>query len=205
MKIGIMGGTFNPIHQGHLILAELAREEKGLDRVIFLPSSNPPHKLGPGVVYSQMRMDMVELAIESNPYFQASDLEIRRSGLSYTVDSLREFRRLYPKDEFYLLLGGDSLLNIHKWKDYEEILDKTRILVMDRHSPLGKNLRDQVASYNKSFGNKIEIFTSPLIEISSTGIRERLAQGRSIKYLLPASVEAYIKEKEIYKGGGYDG
>ena len=117
MKIGIMGGTFNPIHHGHLILSEYIRTETGLDKIVFIPTGLPPHKVGEEVLEGRIRLEMVQLAIRNNPYFTWSDMEIRRKETSYTIDTIGELKRLYDKAQLYLIIGADNLLSIHTWKD----------------------------------------------------------------------------------------
>jgi nicotinate-nucleotide adenylyltransferase len=189
--IGIFGGTFDPIHIGHLILAERAREELRLDAVVFVPALLPPHKvLGRSVAPAANRRDMLELAVASNTRFIVSGHEIERGGISYTVDTLRYFSELLPRAEFTLLLGGDNARDFGKWHDPETIVRLARVAVWDRpESRLPAELLPGVG---------FERIDSPLFDISSTEIRERVASGKSIRYMTPDVVIEYINKYGLY-------
>lgn len=198
MKVGLLGGTFNPIHQGHLIHAENIRTRKGLDKIIFILSKNPPHKMDMDILSYGIRKRMVEIAIKSNPYFSLSEIESCRLGPSYTVDTLEELKSLGRNDEFYLILGGDSILSIESWKGYKTILTNTKILVIDRHEDKVQEVDKTIEVYKKIYGDNIEKVQAPLIGISSTDIRQRIKDGLSIKYYLPEDLENYIIENNFY-------
>lgn len=188
MRIGILGGTFNPIHIGHLILAEEARERLGLGRVIFVPTYLPPHKDNSDIAPCQDRLTMVKLAISGNKYFSVSDIEIKRNGLSYTIDTIREFENLYPKDELYFIIGSDLLKYLDEWKDLNEIIKMVRFIVVTRPTyPLEK-----IPSY---------ITTMPIraVDISAFEIRRCIKEDRSFRYLLPEAVYRYIVRKRLYR------
>ena len=192
MEIGIFGGTFNPPHNGHLIVAEYLRETLSFDRVVFVPTSISPHKQDERLVAPGARLAMVGLAIKGNPFFVASDVEVRRGGVSYTVDTLREMDRQYPNDVLHLLIGMDNLREFHTWKDPEEILTLARVIVMTRPgfgSAIGRN----------RFARKMSVCGVPEIDIASRDIRERVKEGMSIRYLVPAPVEKYIVAHRLYK------
>lgn len=198
MKIGILGGTFNPIHYGHLLHAENIRTRKKLDKIIFVPSKNPPHKMDMKIPSFNIRKTMVEIAIKSNPFFLMSEIESHRLGPSYTVDTLAELKSMQAEDEFYLILGADSILSIETWKDYEDILTSIKVLVIDRYKDRIQDLDKNILKYKKNYGDNIEKVQAPLIDISSTDIRDRIKKGLSIKYYLPEDVENYIYENQLY-------
>ncbi|NLN14458.1 MAG: nicotinate-nucleotide adenylyltransferase [Tissierellia bacterium] len=199
MKIGIMGGTFNPIHHGHLILSEYIRTEAGLDKIVFIPTGLPPHKVGEEVLEGRIRLEMVQLAIRNNPYFAWSDMEIRRKETSYTIDTIGELKRLYDKAQLYLIIGADNLLSIHTWKDYKRVLEEVNIIVANRLGSKRLLVVEEIERLNNSLGVNIKNINSPIIEISSTEIRERVRQNKSIKYLVPELVEDYILRNNLYK------
>lgn len=199
MKIGIMGGTFNPIHHGHLILSEYIRTNFKLDKILFIPTGNPPHKSGRDVLNGDIRLKMVEIAIKSNENFDLMDVEIKRQGLSYTIDTLMNLKDIYKGSKLYLIVGADTLLSMHTWKDYEKILSMTSIIVADRLGLNNHDLSEEISRLNSQNGNNIFQVDTPIIEISSTSIRDRIKKGLSIKYLVPEPVENYIYKNELYK------
>ncbi|OCL25243.1 nicotinic acid mononucleotide adenylyltransferase [Orenia metallireducens] len=194
--IGIMGGTFDPIHNGHLLTAECAAYQYNLDEVIFVPSGNPPHKVEKRITDAEDRYLMCMLAIMSNPKFRVSRMEIDRVGLSYTIDTVREFKKLYPEAKIYFITGSDAILEIFTWKDPEDLLQEAEFIAATRPgyclSELGQDIYD-------SYLNSIHPLEIPGLAISSTDIRERIIQGRPIKYQLPETVEMYIKKHNLYK------
>lgn len=191
-SIGIFGGTFDPIHTGHLILAERAREELGLEMILFMPAHVPPHKAnGRKIASGAARLEMIRLAIESNPAFRVTELELEREGVSYTVDSMNEIHRRAPDAELVLLMGSDNARDFVSWRQPERILNLARIGVWERP---GSYYWPEV--YHDYIPRKI---SSPLIEISSTDIRNRVAAGRSIRYMTPDPVRDYIEQHGIYR------
>ena len=183
MKIGIMGGTFEPIHIGHLLLGEFAYEDFGLDEIWFLPNGNPPHKETLDTEEAMHhRIEMVRLAIKSNPNFSLNLSEADTKKHSYTYQTMRHFNEIYPNDEFYFILGADSLFAFEEWKDFRKIFTTCTIL----------------AAITEAYGAHIELLRAPLVEISSTTIRERVAKGLSVRYMVPDVVADYIKEKNLY-------
>ena len=193
MKIGLFGGTFDPIHFGHLIVAETVRSDFGLDRILFIPAAIPPHKIKTSLSPASLRLAMVKLALEKVPYFEASDIEIKRGGISYTVDTVRWFWESddWEGNEFYLLIGSDSLLELGTWKDPDKILERIPILVMGRPG-------FDFEKAEKRFQKKIVPVEVPLIDISSSEIRRRVKERKSIRYWVPEKVEKYIKQKGLY-------
>lgn len=204
MRLGLFGGTFDPIHYGHLILAEQCREQVPLDRVWFLPAGDPPHKRGHELTPARQRMEMIEMAIAGHEAFELSTLEVDRGGTSYTVDTLEQLRKKDPARELFFLIGSDSLADLPLWREPRRIAElATLVVVMRPGSPLpdwGELVpllgEEQVA------GLQEHVVAMPLIDISSTDLRRRVSEGRSIRYLLPRAVECYTKEQGLYGNGG---
>ncbi|MBC8588828.1 nicotinate-nucleotide adenylyltransferase [Paratissierella segnis] len=199
MKIGLMGGTFNPIHMGHLIISEFIRVMFPLDKVIFIPSGLPPHKDN-DIAEGSHRMAMVKLAINSNPYFDISQIELNRVGKSYTVDTIEEIKNIYPDNELYFIIGSDSLLDLTSWKDFESLVTKTNFLVYGRKENSEKSIIGRIDELKNKYNSSFYYIRGPLVEISSTLIRDRIKNQMSIKYLVPGKVEKYIYENHLYKG-----
>jgi len=188
MKIGILGGTFNPIHIGHMILAEEVREKLNLDRIVFVPTYLPPHKDDADIAACLDRFRMVGEAIKGNAYFGVSDTEIKRDGRSYTIDTIKEFKKRFPRDELYFIIGSDLLNYLNEWKDIREIIKMVKFIVATRPGfPLEK-----IPSY---------ISTIPIraVDISGFSIREAIRSGRSFRYLVPEAVFNYINKKRLYR------
>ncbi|MFA6074593.1 MAG: nicotinate-nucleotide adenylyltransferase [Negativicutes bacterium] len=198
-KIGIFGGTFDPIHNGHLIVAERACESAQLDKVVFVPAYSPPHKqkTADSLTVFEDRYNMTVLAIAGNERFVVSDIERRLEGLSYTINTINELKKNYPKDtELYFITGMDAICDLLTWRHPEQLLCGCNFLVARRKS--NKSLQPVYDVYGDLARSRITIFDSPLIEISATDIRERLQQGKSIKYFMPTSVEKYIYDNKLY-------
>ena len=190
MKVGIVGATFNPIHYGHLFIASQAKECFKLDKVIFVPCIQPPHKDEMNLADGEERLRMTELAIESVPGFVTSSIELERGGKSYSVETVAEFQKKYgQKTEIYFIIGLDSYRELSTWKDIDELLKKCQFIVAPRPGWDGEERM-------RSGCHFMEI---PGFEISSTDIRNRVRDGRSIKYLVPERVEEYIIEHGLYK------
>jgi nicotinate-nucleotide adenylyltransferase len=194
MKTGILGGTFDPLHMGHLIVAEHVRDRLGLDRIIFIPAVIPPHKRKrPDITPATMRLEMVRRAISDNAAFGVSDVEITRGGLSYTVDTLKELRTQHPTDVLYLLIGMDNVRDFHTWKDPEMIKRIAHMVVMTRPGFVAdETVRAAVTG--------MTVCDVPEIGISSREIRSRVRQGQSIRYLVPAAVLDFVAENRLYQG-----
>lgn len=201
MKIGLMGGTFNPIHMGHLIISEFLRITFPLDKVIFIPSGNPPHKNN-DIAESNHRMSMVNLATSQNPFFEVSSIELKRTGKSYTIDTIKEIKDIYPNDELYFIIGSDSLLDLTSWKDFESLISKTNFLICGRPENTEESILNKIDELTKEYNSNIIYIKGPLIEISSTLIRDRIKDQKSIKYLVTGEVEEYIYKNNLYKGDG---
>jgi nicotinate-nucleotide adenylyltransferase len=191
MRVGVFGGSFDPVHFAHLILAEQCREQAALDRVLFVLAPRPPHKLDKAITAYRHRREMLELAIAGYPVFQISDLERDRTGPSYTVDTLHELQNQQPADEFFLIIGSDSLRDLPSWREPAEIAKLATLLVVDRP--------DAPAPAELPIYFRMQRIASPLMEISSTDIRQRVQAGRSIRYLTPRAVECYIEAHGLYR------
>lgn len=212
MRTGIFGGTFNPVHLAHLRVAEEVREACDLDRIIFLPAALPPHKQTATDTPFHHRLAMVEAAIADHPGFIASDLETERAGASYSVDTLEELHLRYPGDSLYFIIGLDSFCDITSWKDYPRLFELANIVVAHRpdygnddpRARLPVALTDQFCYDDRSVnlrhrcGNELIFVAETRLAISSTKLREQVAQKRSIRYLVPAAVELYIKTHNLY-------
>ncbi len=203
-KIGIMGGTFDPIHNGHLIIAENSRINFNLDKIIFIPTGMPAHKIKNGITSDNHRYKMVLLSINSNPYFSISPLEIEREGITYTIDTIKYLMSKNEDTEYYFIMGSDSLYNFHKWKDYKELLNLCKFIVAKRPNQNNNKLEERIKELNNISSNTIQILEFPMIDISSTDIRERVSLNKSIKYLVPESVEIYIEKYGLYRGNNND-
>ena len=198
-KYGIFGGSFNPIHYGHLMICEYIKEEMGLDKVIFIPTGNPPHKdLG---VSAEDRYEMVKLAISPNPDFEISDIETTRVNLSYTVDTIRELKKIYKEEKLYFLIGLDSLFQLKTWKKIGDLSQEIEFVVALRPGYIDKEeINNEIDFLRENFGTKINLIKTPLYEISSTDLRDRIHEGKSLRYLIPKKVLNYIEESGFYKG-----
>lgn len=197
IKTGIMGGTFDPIHNGHMIIAQYAYEALGLDEVWFMTSGNPPHKAGSERTSAELRHRMVELALNQSEAFVPCDYEVKRSEFSYSAVTLKNFRELYPDREFYFIIGQDSLSYFDKWYHPEEIIKYAKIPVFPRGAD--RSLAEEISmARNKLDGDFIGI-DMPLIGISSTELRKRVKEGKGIRFMVPDAVEKYIREKGLYK------
>jgi len=187
VRIGILGGTFNPIHIGHLILAEEIREKQGLDKIIFVPTYLPPHKDNSDIAQAKDRYEMIKLAIKKNKYLLVSDIEIKRDGRSYTIDTVKEFNKIYPKDELYFITGSDLLKYMDDWKDLNDIIKIVKFVVATRPGyPLEK-----IPAY-------IQTVAIRAVDVSAFEIRDCIRKNLSFRYLLPEAVFNYIKKKRLY-------
>ena len=199
MRLGIYGGSFDPVHYGHLLLDETVREQSHLDEIWFMPAAQSPHKQGQPPTPPEARVEMLELAIAGHESFQASRLEIERGGLSYTVETLRRVAEAEPTAEQFLLMGADSLVDFPHWKSPAEICELATLLVVGRpgsgidFSPLAAFLSPARCAELES--QKVQM---PQLDISSSVLRDRLAAGKSIRYQTPRSVEKYIESQQLY-------
>lgn len=200
MKIGIMGGSFNPIHMGHLMMSEYLREELKLEKVLFIPTGKAPHKDH----YDADELDrlkMVELAVKNNDYFEACDIEVKNKEISYSVETLRKLHEKYKEAEFYFFLGSDILLDLKGWKRFGELSSLCNFACAIRPGFEKISLevmKSEINYLNNIFKANIHIVETPRYEISSTDLRERLKEEKSVKYLIPESIIEYINDNKLY-------
>lgn len=195
-RLGIFGGSFDPVHFGHLRLAEEAREQAKLDQVMFIPTQVSPFKVGRTQISGELRLEMLRLATQDNPAFLVSDTEIQRPGPSYTVDTLHELEREHPDAERFFITGTDALRDLPKWRQPEEVIRLTRFLVSVRP---GVNKAEVLAALPDTWEERVTFIEMPELDISSTYLRERLKTGLSVRYLLPRIVEEYILARGLYR------
>ena len=194
MRIGVLGGTFDPIHIAHLLLAEQAREQLALDKVLLIPAGDPWRKAGRDIAPAPLRLQMTRLAADGNGYLEVDDREIRREGATYTVDTLRELRaELDEDDDLFLLLGDDALADIPNWKDPASLPDFAVMAVVPRQ---GYDLPESLP-FDPAKVVRVDL---PYIDISSTDLRERVRAGRSLRYMVPEAVRSFIEEQGLYLG-----
>jgi len=194
LKLGLYGGTFDPVHLAHLIIADIACEELHLDRLIFMPCAAPPHKYNPHLTNGDHRLRMLELAIAGHAQFSCSDLEIRQGGTSYTVDTVTRLRDEYnlEQKDFYLIIGADNLKEFHTWKQPQQIIEICRLAVAARPDYL-------VDDTPGNLHPEVTRLTVPLLEISSTMIRQRVQQDKSVTFFVPGPVLDYIRHNGLYR------
>jgi nicotinate-nucleotide adenylyltransferase len=192
MKLGIFGGSFNPPHVGHLIVIESVRDILQFDKVLFIPSAQTPNKQDSLLAPPAVRLEMAHIAVKGSRYFEASDIELQRRGISYTIDTVNELASRYTRFEISLIIGADNLAEFETWKSPDEILAKTELIVMNRP---GFDPRSVKNKYSRS----AKFVNVPQIGISGTDIRRRIKLGHSIHYLVPQSVENYILQQGLYK------
>ena len=200
-KIGILGGTFDPIHLGHLIIAEQARDQHGLDRVLLIPSGHSYFKDNRSrkVLPAQTRLEMTRIAARDHAPFEVSDIEVNRPGNTYSFETLEQLRELYPSSELYFIVGADTVCSMRTWRAPERIFAACTILAAIREDQVDpEQLRKESEALARDYGARILPVEIPNIGISSTDIRERAAAGKSIHYLVPSALESYIIENGIY-------
>jgi nicotinate-nucleotide adenylyltransferase len=201
MRVGVFGGTFDPVHYGHLILAEQCREQGRLDEVWFVPAPRPPQKEEGAVTRFDRRVEMLQLALAGNPAFRVDELEKHRPGPSYTADTLAELRARHPRDDFHLLVGSDSLADLPTWREPQRLLQQAGLLVVARPGAAvlpAEQLRARLA-LPVGAPLRLQVVHAPLIEIASRDLRRRAAAGLSLRYFLPRAVECYIRDKHLYQ------
>jgi nicotinate-nucleotide adenylyltransferase len=198
VRVGILGGTFNPPHLGHLVCAQEAHLQLELDRVLFVVASIPPHKTVEVEPGAEHRLELCRLAVGGDDRFEVSDLEIRREGPSYTVDTLDELRSTTPDIELFLILGGDIAAGLPEWHQVERVLTLATAVVAERRGTARSSVEDALESVRA--GERARFFPMPPIGLSSTMIRERVRSGQPISYLVPDPVDAYIQRHSLYRG-----
>jgi len=199
MRLGVFGGTFDPIHNGHLVAAEDVRARLNLDKVLFVPAGLPPHKLDHDISPTRHRIAMLRLAVEPNPGFGISRMDVDRHGPCYTVETLALLHQEYgPGTELFFLMGMDSLADILMWRDPERLIRLAQIVVVGR--PGFQADVDELDKVLPGANERIQVVDTPQLEISSSDIQQRVREGLPIRYLVPEAVEAYIREHKLYTG-----
>lgn len=196
MKIGLFGGTFDPIHIGHLIIMENVINAMNLDKIYILPNSNPPHKLQNKKTEISIRLKMVREAIKDNHKIEINDYDYRNNSIHYTYQTLDYFKKTYPDDEFYFIIGEDSFLDIKKWKNYEQIL-KEKLIIFKRYSEINSSLLSEINEIKK-YNKNIYLIDNMALDISSTLIRSLVKNKKSIKYLVDDKVIEIISKENLY-------
>lgn len=200
VKVGIMGGTFDPIHYAHLATAEFIRDKYKLERIIFIPSGTPPHK-SESITNKYDRYNMVNIATENNEHFLVLDLEIKRNKKTYTIDTLKDLKKIYKHIDIYFITGADAICDIETWKDVEQNFKLATFIAATRPGISLLRVQKKIENLkNKYNANIISVYV-PSLDISSTYIRNQLKNNNSVRYLVPEEVEKYIKENKLYRDG----
>lgn len=197
MDVGLFGGSFNPPHIAHLTVAEIARDQFGLDEVWWIPNATPPHKSDDDLAVVEHRLAMTKRAVADNPAFRLCDIEIERAGVSYTVDTIRTLQDQHPETDFGLLIGSDSLNHFENWHQPDEIAERVPLVVYKRPGVI-----EQAAA--PRFANHVHFVSAPVMEVSGTEVRARRHAGRSIRYLVPDPVRVYIEDNGLYLSSPVD-
>lgn len=195
MRLAILGGTFDPVHYGHLRLAEEAREAANLERVLFVPASVSPFRTTEPLSTAESRVQMVRLAVQHNPHFEVSEIEVRRGGVSYTIDTVRAIRQQHPEAELFLILGADALQGFMGWREPYSIAQECRLLVGVRPH---YDLQNALAQLPEPIRQRVQLVSTTLMGISASDIRQRIRTGRTIRYLTPQDVIEYIQRYRLY-------
>ncbi len=198
-RIGILGGTFNPVHMGHLFMAEYAREEMDLDMIMFIPTGVPYMKNNKEILPSDIRMKMLDISIASNPYFITSDIEIRREGNTYTYETLEELHALYPEADLFFIVGADCLFTIEKWYQPQRIFDNCILLAANRNDVPQDELYEKKIFLETQFHAKVVLLNIPQMDISSTNVRDNVKNNKSIRYMVTDEVYDYIMRNNYYQ------
>lgn len=200
-SLGILGGTFNPVHNGHLLMAHAAARAFGLERVLFVPVFTPPHKEVDGGVSAEHRLAMVRLAVAGDPLLAVEPIEIERGGTSYAIDTVRALSDRHPGRELVFIIGSDSLLELHRWKDVDDFLSLCRVVTVIRPGILGHSLRPHDLDFPEAVARRLlaDVVTDAVSDASSSEIRRRIAKRMRISYLVPPPVENYIREHALYE------
>ncbi len=198
MKLGILGGTFDPVHYGHLLLAETCRQQLSLDQVRLVPAGSPPHKTGMNITDGHARADMLQLAVSGYPEFVVDRREIRREGQSFTVQTLADFRNDFAEAELFFLMGADSLRDIPTWREPNRIFELATIVAVNRPG-LPEPTYSQVVDWiGDDLAKRVKSVAMPGTDISSTDLRQRVRDGQGLRFLVPRAVEAYLDQHEVY-------
>jgi nicotinate-nucleotide adenylyltransferase len=199
-RLGILGGTFNPIHLAHLVLAQTAAETHDLGRVLFVPCAVPPHKDAHSLIDTSHRVAMLELALEDDLRFEISDVDLTRQGASYSVDTIRALVRQHPHSDLYFIIGSDTLLELHSWRNIEELLDLCTFVTFGRPGADVATIREEDLKLPPPWPQRLlaNCSSGRQVDVSSSDIRHRIKEGLSIRYLVPQAVEIYIAEHGLY-------
>jgi len=195
---GILGGTFDPIHLGHIHIAYEAIYKLNLEKIIFMPSGNPPHKTDKKITSGKERYAIIKEAIKNQPYFEVSDYEINKNGMSYTYETLEYLNGKYKNVKWYFITGADCLAYLDKWKNVQRILDNCTFVVFKRSGFSNKDIEKYKSYIEQTYNKEIIYLDIPLIEISSTDIRDRIKNNKEYNYLLPEGIGKYIIENKFY-------
>lgn len=201
-RIGIMGGTFDPIHYGHLEMAAVALEQGDLDQVWFMPSKNPPHKLEKHITGEAFRTEMIKRAISEWDAFVFSDFELKRQGITYTSDTLELLCRKYPKVQWCFILGADSFFQLEHWHEPEKIMELCTVFVVARDGVSRRQMEQQKQHLEVRYKARIKVLSMPQIDISSSEIRDKVQRRQSIREMVPDAVRLFIEEKQLYRRNG---
>ena len=200
MKIGIMGGTFDPIHKGHLMLGEYAKEQYKLDEIWFMPNGNPPHKLNSNIEsQTNHRVEMVKLAIRDYDNFKVQLYEVERTEVNYSYLTMQHFNEKYSNDEFYFIIGADSLFAFETWKHPELLVKTCKILAAYRDGKNTSEMEEQIQYLNQKYGAEILLLNTPNVDISSSGIRRMIKDNEDISNLVPETVFSYIQSNNLFR------
>ncbi len=199
MKTGVFGGTFNPVHKGHIMLAEYCMDSVGLDRIIMIPTAVPPHKISNNLASENDRLNMCKLACRGKENFFVSDIEIKRQGKSYTYETLTQLKEIYPDDHLYTIMGADMFLTLDRWKNPEIIFEKSSIITIPRDEENKHELENFYNKVLKAMGASSVILPNPVMSVSSTFIRENLDNFNLISDMLDKGVYDYIIKNNLYR------
>ena len=199
MKTGVFGGTFNPVHKGHIMLAEYCMDSVGLDRIIMIPTAVPPHKISNNLASENDRLNMCKLACRGKENFSVSDIEIKRQGKSYTYETLTQLKEIYPDDHLYTIMGADMFLTLNRWKNPEIIFEKSSIITIPRDEENKHELKNFYNKVLKAMGASSVILPNPVMSVSSTFIRENLDNFNLISDMLDKGVYDYIIKNNLYR------
>lgn len=199
MKTGVFGGTFNPVHKGHIMLAEYCMDSVGLDRIIMIPTAVPPHKISNNLASENDRLNMCKLACRGKENFFVSDIEIKRQGKSYTYETLTQLKEIYPDDHLYTIMGADMFLTLNRWKNPEIIFEKSSIITIPRDEENKHELENFYNKVLKAMGASSVILPNPVMSVSSTFIRENLDNFNLISDMLDKGIYDYIIKNNLYR------
>lgn len=200
-RLGILGGTFNPVHLGHLMMAQDALERFRLDRVVFMPCARPPHKAARDLASDEDRLAMLRLAVRGDPRFTVSDLELRRGGISYTIETIRALQRRRPDVRWHFIIGSDSLFELHGWREIGELLRRCVFLTLERPGYSPARMTARRLRLPEPWPGRLarNVFRGHVMDISSTEVRARAASGASIRFLVTPAVAGYIRRRKLYR------